>query len=498
MMQHQGTWIANQAAGQRSPVPILQWAWPACPAKMSVYDKYSDKEVTLYLSDALWVIWTRGAVETLRFTDDEVGQLQRKLVFLTQASNAPSTLAMFSRFVVNHWNIYERLLVGGPVSARSIWNSEVIDVTVAKAGKMLLNLACKLGLGGWSALHKALVRSLDTRAKVPLLVQRGKLKRREKLLTISTQAEIVAVLDEASASARLDDAVVEGLAALALFFQHGMRPVQLLALRLEHLPAPVQDASGDLALLVSYHGAKRGENPRELLRQVKPEWVPLVDKLRQQAQNAKRSRVFSCTSNADLWAMVKAASRAHGLVIDFKAYGLRHSGAQSLADVGQDRKSIKEFLGHGTINAATTYLRASRNQADLINRALGASKLYEKILAFTTDSFIDVQELLEAPEDQQVGGVVGQSLIAGIGLCKTGQSSCAFNPVTSCYGCSRFMPAVDVAAHQEAVVGMRQQVQVYLEDGSSKTSPAYMQLRTALSSAQQAVELSTQIARSKQ
>jgi len=87
-------------------------------------------------------------------------------------------MAMFSRFVVNHWSTYERLLLGGPVLARSFWNAEVVDVTVAKAGKMLLKLVCKLGLGGWSTLHEALVRSLDTRAKSPLLVQRGKLKRK--------------------------------------------------------------------------------------------------------------------------------------------------------------------------------------------------------------------------------------------------------------------------------------------------------------------------------
>lgn len=498
MKQLQLSGAAFQEEGRESPPSILEWAWPACPASMSVYDKYSDMEVTLHLADAQWSIRTRGIVETLRFADDEVGLLQRKLVFLTQVDNAPSTMAMFSRFVVNHWRTYEQLLLGGPVLARGFWNAKVVDVTVAKAGKMLLKLVCKLGLGGWSTLHTALVRSLDTRAKAPLLAQRAKLKRREKLLTVSTQAEIVAALDEAASSNDLDDAEVEGLAALALFFQHGMRPVQLLALRLEHLPAPVQDASGDPALIVSYHGAKRGEDPKELLRQVKPEWVPLVDRLRRQAQDAKRTRVFSRTSNAELWAMVRAACKVRGLAIDFKAYGLRHSGAQSLADAGHDRKSIKEYLGQGTLNAATTYLRASRNQADLINRALGASKLYENILAFTTDSFIDVGQLLEADEDQQIGGVVGHSLVAGIGLCKTGQYGCTFNPVTSCYGCSKFLPAADVAAHQDAVTGMRQQVQIYLADGSSETSPAFMQLKTALSGAQQAIELATQIAAGKQ
>lgn len=483
--------------GQEAPLPLLQWKWPTCPPSMPVYDKYADKEHVLHLSDLEWSVPARGRIETLTFADGETGLLQRKLTFLTQASNAPSTLCMFARYLVNHWGTYEPLLLAGPLRARSYWDEHVVDITAVKAGKMLLKLVCGLNLGGWSTVHKALVRSLDTRAKAPLLSQRRKLKRREKLLSVSTQADIVAVLDQAASDANLSDVHVEGLAALALFFQHGMRPVQLLALRLEHLPPPVVDAAGGKALIFSYHTAKMGtgnrKKPKELLRQVKPEWVPLVDRLRCAAVGAGRTRVFSCTTADDLWTTVKAACEAHGLRIEFKAYGLRHSSAQSLADAGHDRKSIKEFLGHGTINAATTYLRASRNQSELINTALGASKLYENILAFTTGSLVDIKQLLEAPEDQQIGAVVGGTLVAGIGLCKSGQPACPFNPVTSCYGCSKFLPVSEVAPHQEAVAGMRKQIRIYLDHGSSQNSQAFMQLKTALSGAQQAIALAEQV-----
>lgn len=436
-----------------------------------------------------WSIPTRGFIERLGFAEAKLGELQRKLAIQTQSLNAPSTLAMFVRTSVNHWTDFELLLLAGPTEIRALWADTIRDVTAAKACKMLLKLVCRLELGGWSPVHEALVKSLDTLAKAPLLSQRGKLKRREKVLPVSTQADIVGVLDQAAKDAELDETDVEGLAALAMYFQHGMRPVQLLAIRLEHLPAPVIDASGDAALVLSYHAAKQGSKTWELLRQVKPEWVPLLARLRESAIRAARTRLFSTTTAAQLWKLVKLSCNSHGLIVEFAANGVRHTSAQSLADAGHDRASLKEFLGHGNLNAATTYLRASRQQGEIVNKALGASKLYETIIAFSTDAFIDTKKLLEADEDQQIGGVVGSRLVAGIGLCSSGQSHCVYNPVTSCYGCSRFMPVADLEPHQEAVAGMREQVQVYLDDSSSESSPAFLQLRTALSGAQQALEL---------
>lgn len=487
-------WAPFRPRSAPAATSVLEWRWPACPSSITVYDKYADVESQLWLSESTWSIPGRGVVERLTFDSGAVGELQRKLTILTQASNAPSTLAMFARTVANHWVEYEQILLGGPTEVRALWSATIRDVTAAKAGKMLLKLVCRLQLGSWAPLHQPLVRSLDTLAKAPLLAQRRKLKRREKVLAVSTQADIVGVLDEAAANPNLPLPEVEGLAALALFFQHGMRPVQLLALKLEHLPAPVIDASGQAALVVSYHAAKQGTETRELLRQVKPEWASLLVRLRDSAIRAERTRVFSCTAADELWTVVKRACKLHRLNVDFKAYGVRHTSAQSLADAGHDRKSIKEFLGHSNLNAATTYLRASRQQGALVNKALGASKLYESIIAFSTDAFIDTKRLLEADEDQQIGAVVGSRLVAGIGLCSSGQTNCSYNPVTSCYGCSRFMPVAEVAPHQEAVAGMREQVQVYLDDPSSETSPAFLQLRTALSGAQQALEVAASIA----
>ncbi|RSZ45742.1 MULTISPECIES: site-specific integrase [unclassified Variovorax] len=487
--------VVTAVVPEVKPGGVLKWRWPDCPNSMSVYDKYAEVSATLHLSDGTWAIPVRGRQEQFRFAEGEVGLLQRKLIILTQTDAAGATITKFTRSLINRWGIYSNLLEQGPDAVRVVWDAEVLDVDTAKAGKTLLKLVTKARLGSWTPIHHHLVTSLSTRAQSVLLAQRGKLKRREKLIPASTQANIVSTLDDAAITVDLPEEVLEGMSALALMFQHGMRPVQLLAVRLEHVPEPFRDAAGDLVLVVSFHAAKQaaGAEPEELVRIVKPEWVSLVNRLRLAAIAAGRNRLFLSTSADALWKSLKQACKARGHKVNFTANYLRHTSAQSLADAGHARKSIQGFLGHSTINAATTYLRASRQQGELINKALGASKLYENIVAISRGSFISVKQLEEADEDQQIGGIVGARLIAGIGLCRGGQSGCTYNPVTSCYGCRRFLPVAQVQPHEEAIAGMREQVQVYLDDSKAQESPAFMQLTTALSGAQQAIQLAKSI-----
>ncbi len=308
------------------------------------------------------------------------------------------------------------------------------------------------------------------------------------------QAGVARVLDEGALRQGLTEVEVEALTALALMFQHGVRPVQVISLRVEHVRL-LRDAAGEANCIVSFHAAKRrGGKTIEMVRQMKPEWVGLMQRTIALASQDGRRRVFGFSKSELLWAEVKRICAKSGVRVDFTAKGLRHTAAQSLADAGHDRTSIRNFLGHGNDNAATVYVKASRKQAELINSALGASKLYGNILSLADSEFVSVEDMLNAAEDQQIGAVVGERLVAGVGLCKTGQPNCPYNPVTSCYGCSKFMPSLDRSAHQEAVAGMREQVLVYVNRKGSGESPAYLQLMRALSGAQQALEAVDRIA----
>lgn len=465
------------------------WLWPECPNSMRVYDKYSDLEQILALSMTEWVVPVQGKKERFRFPPTHTGFLQKKLAFLSQAKNSPSALSKFLRSTQKNWSIYLTLLEGGPDEVYKLWGKLVHDVDTAKAGKTILKLALKAEIGGWTYRHATVVKSLDTRAKASLAAQRGTIIRREKLLSLTTQAEIVKILDESFDTDSTSEPDLEGLVTLAMTLQHAMRPVQLLALKVNHVSL-LKDATGDVSIVVSFHAAKQSDGKiQELRRQIKTEWSRPLHALYVSAVAEKRSRLFTSTTSESMWTKVVNVCKSRGFRIDFKAYALRHTAAQALADAGHDRESIRGYLAHRSLNAATVYLRGSRLQEEQINKALGVSKLYSGLVSLSRDAFVTLDQILAADPDKQIGGIVGNKLIAGIGLCGTGQSLCKFNPVTSCYGCHRFMPVARAEMHKEAIAGMRDQINEYLSLDSAKEGNAYKQLESAIAVAQEAIEI---------
>lgn len=474
---------------------VLDWQWPMSPRFFKVYDKYADIEVTLSADADEWIVPVGGYSARFQFAAGADGTLQRKLVMLTQAGNSPAAIKKFTRSLTQNWQLYKQLLSDGPSQLKGHWSKHVSDIDTANAGKTTLRLACMAESGLWRPAHLPLIKGLDTKAREVLLAQRARLKRRETVLTLDTQAALVRVLDECACGPPLSEQEAEGLTALALGYQHGIRPVQLLSLRVEHVRL-LRDASEDVACVISFHAAKQAEGGEyEIIRQVKPEWATFVEQLHTFATRACRPRLFECKHSDQLWSRVRTVCARSGVALDFSAYALRHTAAQALADAGHDRDSIRNFLGHTNDRAANTYLRASRQLSDLVNAALGASKLYGQILSLAEGKFVSVEEMARASEDEQIGAVVGERLVAGVGLCRSGQSHCRYNPVTSCYGCSKFLPSLYRAAHEEAVAGMREQVLVYMNQGAGIESPAYLQLIRALAGAQQALQAVDRISR---
>lgn len=478
------TALADTDAGRS----ILDWAWPVAPATLSIYDKYSDTSYSIRADDGTWTFSYKGHAESIVFASGETGSLQRKLALLTSGRTSPSTLHRTARMLVQTWDTVIALLLTHPERLRTTWDAYVTTISLAELNKKVLKLACKANAGHWSSRTLPLVSSMDTRANASVAKQAGLIEGRQMVVSAGLQADIVNVLDAAVTNSDLSSTHLEGAAALALIYQHGVRPVQVLCLNLEHVRF-FRDASNGLACVVSFHAAKQRDGKEfEILRQVKPEWVPIVERLHASAVRSGRSRLFESSNSSTLWFRARALCKLSNVVLGCTAPQLRHTGAQALADAGHSRKSIQQFLGHVREHSSHVYVRASLQQSALINSALGASRLYKTIQGIARKEFVTLEEMLAANEDQQIGGIVGESLVAGIGLCRAGQSQCSYNPVTSCYGCSKFMPSLDKLPHRAAVEGMRQQVRVYLANGVQQENPAYRQLTHALSGAQQALD----------
>jgi len=482
-----GTNVAQSAIG--STGDVTAWRWPPAPNTFRVYDKYSDCETIVTTGERVWTVTKGGATNNLYFAaDDNERRLQQSILIHTQRDSSPSHLLNFGARLTAHWELCKRMLLSEPDGIRRFWDLEVLESGRANLCKTILKLACSCSAGHWSVKHLGVVEGLATRSRRSPKQQSAEIKKRDRLVPVNVQAEITRVLDEANAH-DLRETHAEGLTALALMYQHAMRPVQLLSLRTEHLKF-TRDASNQLVCVISFHSAKQRSavNAFEIPRQMKHEWVHIIECLYNHAVAAGRTRLFCVTSSGELWTRIRRVLLVFaGSEFDFNALTLRHTGAQSLADAGHDRESIRNFLGHRNIAAAGAYVMASRVQGELVNRAIGASKLYSNILAFAEGEFVSVDEMLKASEEQQVGGIVGDRLVAGIGLCRSGQPLCPFNPVTSCYGCSKFIPSLDRQAHEDAISGMRAQVIAFLNSGKAGTSPAALQLTQALAGAQQAI-----------
>lgn len=463
------------------------WAWPMAPQTVEFYDKYSDRSSILRLTDSEWIVFSKGAPSTIVFSEGKRGLLQRKLALITQTGAAPGTLRRFVVTIVRYWAQLVRILCTPPQRLREAWLRNATKLQHAATFKAVLKLACQAQVGHWLPQHAPLVASLDTLANARVRQRIQAVELRQNLIDAAHQAAIVQCLDRAAMMDDLSQIQMEGAVALALMFQHGMRSVQVLCLSVEHIQW-FTDISGDSICIVSFHAAKqRKRDAWEITRQVKPEWAPLVKRLHINATEQGRRRLFTISEPTLLWYRVRSLIQGFGMDFPFPAFALRHSAAQALADAGHSRHSIQAFLGHAMDATARFYIKASLHQAALINSALGASKLYESILTIADGTFVTVEELQAAGEDGQIGAVVGERLVAGIGLCASGQSTCIYNPVTSCYGCRKFLPSRNRFPHLEAIAGMREQVVAFIRMGLPEGNVSYRQLITALSGAQQAL-----------
>jgi integrase len=469
----------------------MSWEWPHAPQTFNLYDKYANVSVRLVLGERTWSPSVQGKDRKFNFAPGEIGLFQQKLVLLTQANFSPSSFYKFTYTLLRHWSLFLELLETEPDDIKFFWDRKVLTIDLAKTAKSILQLAALHSLGPWDTFHQKLIKKLSTRANSTVAAQRDKIAKRSKLLPPSSQADIVSLLDKKAGASDLLEWQIEGLAVLALGFQHAIRPVQCLSLWTSHVQL-IDESEGSAACIISFHEAKKRNQTGnlEISRQVKPEWAPLILKLLDFASISGRTRLFATTDSVRLWKHTKKVCKQFDVTIDYNYYNLRHSGAQMLADAGHGRSDIKNFLGHSRLGTGATYIKSSKKQAGFLNKALGVSKLYSKIESIASGKYVSVEEVEAAHEDNQIAGVVGDRLIAGIGLCAKGQGNCVYDPVMSCYNCKKYMPVLNPLIHQEAIVGMRQQVLFFVKSGGNKESPSYLQLSAAIAGAQKALAIS--------
>ncbi|MYN16747.1 site-specific integrase [Rugamonas sp. FT107W] len=389
----------------------------------------------------------------------------------------------------------ELLLQTGPLEIGTLWaewRAREWAVAAYTLAKNVLYLLCIYRWNGWSSEYRTF---LSTTLALPAVNKYAGVRSGDVFLSADEEALIVRHLDEIAQKIKGGAHVPYSSAAdagmLICAYQFAMRPVQIAMLDVRRVRIWQDGIDADLTVHVTFHMAKqRGKETRiPLTRRVKREWACIFVYLQSALDCIAASpspKFFQANSSAEVGQRIATLVRSLiGTGELGTATDLRHTAAQRLVDAGASHEELAEFLGHAQTNTGLIYYATSASHAERVNRALGASTIYRQVAKIAHDRFISPDELAALKEEQQIAAVPHGVSISGIGGCKSGQPSCPYNPITSCYGCRKFMPTTDLNLHRQVLIDMRDVVLLFERSSRGDLkSPAYMQLQRTIAEIQ--------------
>lgn len=502
--QMQGELFPQPRQPHADPIDALLSALPTLPPTIRYYDDFDDcvrsiptpvdVDVFEYKYDG-----QRGSFDFARF-DNSCGRLLKHLFAYVLGEDYSVSTAVHAVTGAIHLSRDEiaSAITATPIGIQQFWTvlrAKALPKTAYSCLKTLLHMLCIHRLNGWSRSYLEFLSALPWPARDPYAGVRSG----DVFLLVDEEARIVRYLDEIAAQvvsaatpliADLDEAGM-----LLCSYAFAMRPVQIAKLKMRNVRV-WREAPDDLPTVhLTFHMAKQKDPARRkpLTRRVKREWAPILaalDEQRKAEAAAGSARFFRVQSAGD------AGSRIARLVrklIDSEERGtptdLRHTAAQRLVDAGASHEELAEFMGHSYVRTGLVYYETSASHAERINRALGASDVYRRVAKIAHDRFISPEELTHLKGEQQIAGVPHGIPIAGIGGCTSGQPACPYNPVTSCYGCRKFMPLHDKAMHESVLASMREVVVLFEQSSRGETrSPTYLQLQRTIAEIQTVID----------
>jgi integrase len=470
---------------------------PRPPSIIHYEDDYDDTIRSIKTSECESgvEIWSSGERKHLNFEriDADVRPIVRAYIFSCLQELAPLSAIKYYNLLstISAADTYF-MATASPIDARAYWSNLVARYSYEALStlKGLLRFLCRINFSKWTSIHVDFVATaLSISGPDPYAVVRSG----ECFITTQEEAKIVRWIDDVAIIANKSSLQALELAAMVICsYQFGMRPKQLGMLRLRDCSIRLSEEDGSSIVHLTFKMIKQRDAmlaKLPLVRKVKREWAPVfLNLLKHKDTENSANFLFGFKSRLELSAAFK---KILGTIVpggDITAYDLRHSLAQRLVDSGASQEELASALGHSTLSVGLVYFRSSANQAELVNKALGASTLYRKISKIADEKFISPEDMAALRGDMQIAGVPHGIPIAGIGGCQTGQPSCQFNPVTACYGCPKFMPVRTVSVHQQVLKEFRSVVLFYKDSGHGEMqSPAYLQLQRTISEVQNVI-----------
>jgi len=495
------------------PVDLQQWTekdadhWlgqvvrqlPALPPLLRYYDDFDAVTRAIHSpADAtVFELHINGGMQYLNFSAYEQSYallLKHLFLYMLSEHQHVSTATNYLQ-AVKHLSYTEviALLMAGPENCVSSWMAlRATQKTMPTYGviKALLRFLCHYRLCGWSPEYNEFIGAA---LPWPARDKYAGVRTGEVFLSVEEEAVIVRHLDETvqavQAGAEMGHTDLCDAVMLLCAYQFGMRPIQiaLLTLRDVRVWQEVGDALPSVHLTFRMVKQRHGAVTKPLPRRVKREWAALPAQLEQahRAREHTGGEHFCGVGSASEVSRRIAALTERLLGVRVTATDLRHTAAQRLVDAGANQEELAVFLGHADLATGLVYFDTSPNQAERVNRAMGLSTVYQRVARIAHARFISAEELSSLKGEQQIAGVPHGLPIAGIGGCSTGQPACPFNPITSCYGCHRFMPVRDAGLHRKVLEGLRGVVRFFHDTSRGEAlSPAYLQLQHAIAGVQ--------------
>jgi integrase len=484
---------------------VLQQILTELPPLSSVvryYDDFDDtlRSITNFSEANVIAVHYGGSKNSINFDSfgKYYGRLLKHLFFFLisqeyKASSANGMIGFFSH--ITETDVAELLTIK-PIQANSWWalaRSRNYHNKVYLSIKALLKFLCAHHLNGWSSTY------LDFISKLPLPYtdKYAAIRTGDVFLTIEEEAPIVHYLDQLTSillatPGLIDDITLRNGGVLLCSYLFAMRPTQIASLAMRDVRVWEEFGENEPIVHLTFRVIKQHSKSKAIsvTRRVKQDWAPII------AEQYKRSRAkrldgsrrfFEVNSRSEMSKLIiNIATKVTGT--DTSSTDLRHTAAQRLVDAGASQEEVAEFMTHTNNASCLVYFKASANQAELVNNALGISEIYTRVAKIAHDKFISREELAELKDDQQIAGAPHGISISGIGGCVTGQPSCPYNPITSCYGCRKFMPVSDIDLHKRVLGDMRGVVIFFAEASHGDShSPAYTQLQRTIASVQQVI-----------
>lgn len=478
-------------------------ALPMLPPVIRYYDDFDDVQHSIRdpAGQFVFELAINGRtirIDFRRFAGNHALLLKHVFLFLLGEDLSVSTAANYL-VAAPHLALDDviDIVCAGPIGIAPVWarlRVREMPLAVYILAKALLRLLCRHRLRSWSDTYDTYI---TTTLPLPARDAYAGVRSGDVFLGADEEAAIVRYLDDMAAALRSpvdtspahDDVCDAGMLLCA--YQFAMRPIQIAMLTMRNVRIWQDAPDGPPTVHLSFHMAKQQSDSKRkpLTRRVKREWAPIFVALnaRRHAEGlAGAARFFAVESSYEAGTRIAALVRRLIGSDDLgTATDLRHTAAQRLVDAGASHEELAEFMGHSHVQTGLVYYATSASHAERVNRALGASDIYRRVAKIAHDRFISPEELTLLKGEQQIAGVPHGIPIAGIGGCSSGQPACPYNPITSCYGCRKFMPLYDKAMHERVLADMREVV-VFFDQSSrgDARSPAYLQLQRTIAEIQ--------------